>query len=195
MSMRVMQVKYNQRVKMNRVNKSKGFSLNYSNRGDTNTKCCGFGKDKQIPTHTQSYGNYIRRATNGLGGGGGPASRVVNHQTDSSLQNKFGTAIIANTVKRSPNFTTTEYTANKRSNALRADYSKFTYADGTKKCKDTQEPICYNSCTKPRKTTITKDLGYLSGSQQINKKLSLRAGDNTKCFNEYESPVYGANKC
>ena len=76
--MRVMQVKHNQRVKMNQVNSRQLFSLNFSNTGSINGKCCGFGKDKQTASRQQSYSNYNRRAMSGLGGGGGPASRVQN---------------------------------------------------------------------------------------------------------------------
>jgi len=194
MSMRVMQVKYNQKVKMNKLNSRQVFALNYTNSGSSGGKCCDVNYI-QTPSHQQSYSNYNRRAMNGLGGQGGLASRVVNHTTDSNLQQKFGTVVVMNTVKRSPNFTPHEHIANKRSVALREDYSSITYADGTKKCKEPPEPICYNSCNKQRKSVITKDLGYLSSSQQINKKLSLRAGETSTCFKLFEAPIYGGNKC
>ena len=167
--MRVMQVKHNQRVKMNQVNSRQLFSLNFSNTGSINGKCCGFGKDKQTPSHQQSYSNYNRRALGGLGGGGGLASRVQNGTaSDRNAQ-------LTNTVKRNPNFTQNEHIANVRSNALRCT------------------PICHNNCGKQGK--YTQDLGYLSSSQQLNKKLALRGGSDTTGFKAFEKKIYGGSKC
>ena len=187
--MRVMQVKHNQRVKMNQVNSRQLFSLNFSNTGSINGKCCGFGKDKQTPSHQQSYSNYNRRAMSGLGGQGGPASRVQNGKaSDRNAQ-------LTNTVKRNPSFTPREYIANVRSEALRCDYSSITYEDGSKKCKPDNTPICHNNCGKQGK--YTQDLGYLSSSQQLNKKLALRAGSDTTGFKMFEKNIYGGggSKC
>ena len=183
--MRVMQVKYNQKVKMNQFNSRPGqvFALNFSNTGLITGTCCGFGKDPQIPSHQQGYGIYNRRAMLGLGGQGGLASRVVNHQTDTSLQGYTGTEIVANTVKRTPDFTPAEHISNKRSDALRC-------ALNANKC-PAVDPICHNECAplNPRSSIqhkkldkFTQDLGYLSCSQQLDKKLSLRTGSTSTPF-------------
>ena len=192
--MRVMQVKYNQRVKMNQINSRPGqvFALNFSNTGLITGTCCGFGKDPQIPSRQQGYGIYNRRAMLGLGGQGGLASRVVNHQTDTSLQEKFGTVIVANTVKRAPDFTPAEHTSNKRSCTLLRCISS--------KCSGVV-PICHNECAplNPRSSIqhkkldkFTQDLGYLSCSQQLDKKLSLRTGSTSTPF---ESNLMNNGNC
>ena len=195
--MRVMQVKHNQRVKMNQVNSRQLFALNYSNTGQITGTCCGFGQDKHIPSHQQGYGNYNRRALNGLGGGG-LASRVQNGD--------IGTPEYAmNTQKRVPDFTNNEYIANKRSVALRCQYSSFD-PNESDNCKKPVVPVCYNSSDGNRSSraypsrggnggTITQDLGYLSSGQQINKQLSLRAGHTTTAFNEFENPTMNNPPC
>ena len=125
----------------------------------------------------------------GLGGQGGPASRVQNGKaSDRNAQ-------LTNTVKRNPSFTPREYIANVRSEALRCDYSSITYEDGSKKCKPDNTPICHNNCGKQGK--YTQDLGYLSSSQQLNKKLALRAGSDTTGFKMFEKNIYGGggSKC
>ena len=48
---------------------------------------------------------------------------------------------------------------------------------------------CINNCGK--KHVITQDLGYLSASQHINKKLSLRAGSSLT--DKFESDVMNSS--
>ena len=91
------------------------------------------------------------------------------------------------TYKRGPNFTTSNYIDNKKSKTLRCNYSSRD-SDG---CKPAVEPICHNGCGKNGK--YTQDLGYLSANQQINKKLSLRAGASVNA--NYEIDMMQSGKC
>lgn len=217
--MRVMQVKYNSRVKMNKANSRKLFSLSttsgiggcnsnpvyqvdtsggviISSTGPTNMCAHQIGIPK-APSHQQSYGLYLKRATMGIGAGGGGigaqsssglASRVVSYPP--KIDPNKGTYQAMLTYKRGPNFTTGNYIADKKSKALRCDYST---TDGDGNCpKPPVVPICYNDgCGK--KPVITQDLGYLSANQQINKKLSLRAGSNVN--ENYEIDMMNSGKC
>jgi len=201
--MRVMQVKYNSRVKMNQVNartiKNGGpFALGFTNTGINHGECCtGATLVPKAPSHQQSYGLYLKRATMGIGAGGGGigaqssaglASRVVSYPP--KIDTNKGTYQAMLTYKRGPNFTTGNYIADKKSKALRCDYST---TDGDGNCpKPPVVPICYNDgCGK--KPVITQDLGYLSANQQINKKLSLRAGSNVNA--NYEIDMMNSGKC
>ena len=223
MSMRVMQVKYNSRVKNNQVNSRKLFSLNTtrSNEGGCNstpvyqveisggivisssgpTNMCGnYGDIPIAPSHQQGYGLYLKRAKMGVGAGGGgisqqpsggSASRVVGPAfVDPSFNRGLQQRIV--TYKRpqsSEGFSSSSYIDNLRSKTLRCEYSseslKFGDVNG---CKPNPEPICFDSCGK--NVTVTKDLGYLSSSQKVNKRLALRAGANVTT--EYESPMMRA---
>ena len=220
MSMRVMQVKYNSRVKNNQVNSRKLFSLNTtrSNEGGCNstpvyqveisggivisssgpTNMCGnYGDIPIAPSHQQGYGLYLKRAKMGVGAGGGGtsqqpsgglASRVVGPAfVDPSFNRGLQQRIV--TYKRpqsSEGFSSSTYIDNLRCKTLRCGYS----VEDASGCKPTTEedPICFDSCGK--NVTITKDLGYLSSSQKINKRLALRAGANVTT--EYESPMMRA---
>ncbi len=222
--MRVMQVKYNSRVKMNQVNartiqNGGPFSLAVTsgNRGGCNsnpvyqvdtsggvvisstgpTNMCAHQKYiPKAPSHQQSYGLYLKRATMGIGAGGGGigtqssaglASRVVSYPP--KIDPNKGTYQAMLTYKRGPNFTTSNYIDNKKSKTLRCDYST---TDGDGNCpKPAVEPICHNGCGKNGK--YTQDLGYLSANQQINKKLSLRAGASVNA--NYEEPMMISGKC
>ena len=167
--MRVMQVKYNARTKMNKANSRLPFSLAvtkgnegscYSNpvyqadisagiilsqSGPTNM-CSDYQLIQKAPSNQQSYGLYLKRATMGLGAGGGGignakssaglASRVVGLPfTDSEFSR--GQQQRTLTYKRPPNFTTSNYIDNKRSKALRCNI--------------------LDKCRKPEKITIKID--------------------------------------
>jgi hypothetical protein len=181
-----MQVKYNSRVKMNQVNartiKNGGpFALGFTNTGIIHGECCtGATFVPKAPSHQQSYGLYLKRATMGIG----LASRVVSYPPIIDTNKGIHQAML--TYKRGPNFTTGNYIDNKKSKALRCDYS----TEDSDGCKPAVEPICYDSCGK--KPVITQDLGYLSANQQINKKLSLRAGNVNE---NYEIDMMNSGKC
>ena len=167
--MRVMQVKYNARTKMNKANSRSPFSLAvtkgnegscYSNpvyqsdisagiiisqSGPTNM-CSDYHLIQKAPSNQQSYGLYLKRATMGLGAGGGGignakssaglASRVVGLPfTDPEFSR--GQQQRTLTYKRPPNFTTSNYIDNKRSKALRCNI--------------------LDKCRKPEKITIIID--------------------------------------
>jgi hypothetical protein len=89
-----------------------------------------------------------------------------------------------------PDFTASQYTANKTSRAIQDE-----------KCCPTQPPICYNNCEGGLKglPTVTKDLGFKPSSFQTAKKKANRI-----CMcnpgvgkNNYETPIFGnrAYKC
>ena len=132
--MRVMQVKYNSRVKNQQVNSRTQvnggpFSINYTGRGIKQGECCNEGLYVPVaPSHQQSYGLYLKRATMGIGAGGGGigsqpsgglASRVVDFPPNSG-GNK-GTFQKMLTFKRAPEFTTSNYIENKKSKAIRCE--------------------------------------------------------------------------
>ena len=184
--MRVMQAKYNSRVKLQQINSRNTtnggpFALNYVGRG-INQGCCA--NIPKAPSRQQSYGLYLKRATMGIGG---VASKVVGEKfTDPSFNRGEQQATL--TYKRPQEFTTGNYINNKKSTALRCEYtSKFTYTqenyggnDGWEDsdaghCEVKPDPICNNNCGK--NITITQDLGYISAGQQIDKKKALRAGN------------------
>ena len=203
MSMRVMQVKYNSRVKNNQVNSRTilnggPFSLGFTNTGIKQGDCCDNGTlVPSAPSHQQGYGLYLKRAKMGIGAGGGGigpqsssglASRVVGPAfVDPSFNRGLQQRIV--TYKRpqsSEGFSSSTYIDNLRCKTLRCGYS----LEDASGCKPTteQDPICFDSCGK--NVTITKDLGYLSSSQKINKRLALRAGASVTA--EYESPMMRA---
>jgi hypothetical protein len=169
MSMRVMQAKYNSRVKLQQINSRNTtnggpFALNYVGRG-INQGCCA--NIPKAPSRQQSYGLYLKRATMGIGG---VASKVVGEKfIDPSFNRGEQQATL--TYKRPQEFTTSNYINNKKAKALRREYSS---KDSFGACKIVEDPICHNNCGK--NITITQDLGYLTAGQQINKKLALRAG-------------------
>ena len=185
MSLRVMKAKYESKLKLNRVNSRNLYALSFSNTGSTTGKCCGFGRDPKQPSNQMSYSNYVRRSMNGLGGRGGPASRVQNG-LGSNL--KLGNFQLYNTVKKPPNVTTTEHIKNKKAAAIRCSVSNLDIKNNI--CKRETPAICYDVCGK--KPLITKDLGFNSCGDQINKRLALRAGnDNTN----FESNIMRNNIC
>jgi len=214
--MRVMQVKYNSRVKNQKANSRKLFSLavtrgneggcrsnpvytvdisagNIISSSGPSNMCGDYTSVTKAPSHQQSYGLYLKRATMGIGAGGGGissqpsgglASRVVDFPPNSG-GNK-GTFQKMLTYKRSQKFTTTNYIENKKLKALRCGIMN--KCDGN----DPAPPpvkICYNNCGN--KPCITEDLGYDNASDQINKKLAMRAGPSLTA--NYESEMMRNN--
>ena len=214
--MRVMQVKYNSRVKNQQSNARKLFSLAVTNgnEGGCNsnpvynvdisagniisssgpTNMCGeYSYVEKAPSHQQSYGLYLKRATMGIGAGGGGigsqpsaglASRVVDFPPNSG-GNK-GTFQKMLTFKRPQKFTTSSYIENKKSKAIRC--SVMDKCDGSSPAPETDK-LCYNNCGK--KPCITGDLGYDTASDQISRRLAMRAGPSLTA--NYESEMMRNN--
>jgi len=179
MSIRVLMAKYNAKVKAQQVNSREPFALNFSNRGGLiGRKCCGTGKDKQIPSNQQGYGIYMRRSMMNLGGMGGPASRVSEPNANSY-----------NVVKRAPKFSSQNYIENKRSKVIR-------YTNDPCSQEPNTAPDCYNinngKCVSSKHGRHTKDLGFLSSSDYIKRKTAKRVKDICE---EYESPLMSNNNC
>jgi len=108
MSMRVMQAKYNSRIKRQQMNSQT--ALSYGNQ--------------------QGYGLYLRRATMGIGA---VASRVVG---DSYTHPVRGERQATLTYKRPQEFTTSNYINNKKAKALRCEYSNKDSTDACKTVAD-----------------------------------------------------------
>lgn len=219
MSLRVMRMKAKNKTLMTEANARRGntFALGFTRTGIKQGACCeGATYIKSVPSHQQSYGLYLKRATMGIGAGGGGvgpqasgglASRVVDKSfVDPAF--KRGTQQRTLTYKRPQaglQFVSSTRTDNVRSKALRCEYSTLN-KEGVHVCKtgngtsggmigDSQKKswetdvTCINDCRK--KTVITQDLGYLSASQHINKKLSLRAGSSLT--DKFESDVMNSS--
>ena len=80
MSLRVMRMKAKNKTLLAEANSRKGntFALGFTRTGIKQGACCeGDVYVKSIPSHQQSYSLYLKRATMGIGGSGGLASRVV----------------------------------------------------------------------------------------------------------------------
>ena len=220
MSLRVMRMKAKNKTLLAEANARKGqtFALGFTRTGIKQGACCeGDTYIKSVPSRQQSYGLYLKRATMGIGAGGGGvgpqtsgglASRVVDKSfVDPAF--KRGTQQRTVTYKRPQSgvqFVASNHISNQKSKALRCEYSNCTSSganvykpgNGTsggmigssqKKSWETDVP-CIDVCGK--KPVITQDLGYLSAGQYINKKLSLRAGSGLS-GNEFESLVMNSS--
>ena len=216
MSMRVMQVKYNSRVKNQQSNARKLFSLAVTNgngggcksnpvytvdisggnvissSGPTNM-CGEYSYVEKAPSRQQSYGLYLKRATMGIGAGGGgigsqPSGGLARRVVDPSVnivQNK-GIVQTMLTYKRPQKFTTLNYIENKKSKAIRC--AVMDKCDGSAPAPETDK-ICYNNCSN--KPCITEDLGYNTASDQINRRVAMRAGPSLTA--NYESEMMRNN--
>ena len=215
MSMRVMQAKYNARVKNQQWNsrtKLNGgpFAIGFTRTGVKQGACCNDGVFVQrAPSHQQSYGLYLKRATMGIGAGGGGvgsqasgglASRVVDPSLN--IAGNKGPVQLMLTYKRpqaGEQFVSSSHIDNVRSKALRCNYFEDCNANvgngtsggmmGNSQNPNSASVICYNGCGK--NGMYCQDLGYLSASQQINKKLALRAGPGVAA--KYESTMMNSS--
>ena len=227
--MRVMKVKHNARIKNQQVNSRGLFSLatTRGNQGGCNSvpvyqvdysggviiqqsgptnMCANYNYVPRAPSRQQSYSLYLKRATMGVGGAGGLASRVVDFPPNSG--GPKGTFQKMLTYKRPQSggvdgFTSSSYVENVRSKALRCDYSQVNKEEecqtpvgngtsggmmGQSQNPNSASVICYNACGN---AMICQDLGYLSASQQLNKKLALRAGPGVTA--KYESTMMNSS--
>jgi len=175
--------------------------------------CGEYGYIPKAPSRQQSYSLYLKRATMGIGSGGGGigaqssgglASRVVDIPFVDASFNR-GTQQRMLTYKRPQSggvdgFSSSNHISNIRSKALKCEYSitdkngcKTVIGNGTSggmmgqsQNKSAASHPCINVCSK--NGVYTQNLGYLSASQQINKKLCLRENPNTLSSN-YESTM------
>ena len=215
MSMRVMKVKHNARTKLNKMNSTKLFALAFTdNQGgkgrtfrtskgcrpnggcdsvsyDINNACDEKGDVPRVPSHQQSYGLYLKRATMGIGYGGGG---VV--QPQGGLARRVVTTTGTSTFKKpqagsssSMSFSMNDYITNKRSEVVACDISSQLLLDTD----------CYNTtnqsgnCFKGTKHS-TKDLLFLTQEQQLDRVKSLR----TTCSNGSkvaEKPMMNSGGC
>ena len=213
--MRVMQAKYNSRVKNQQWNSRTQlnggpFAIGFTRRGAKQGTCCNDGVFVQrTPSHQQSYGLYLKRATMGIGAGGGGvgpqasgglASRVVDHSVN--IVGNKGPVQLMLTYKRpqaGEQFVSSNHIDNVRSKALRCNYFEDCNANvangtsggmmGKSQNPNSASVICYNGCGK--NGMYCQDLGYLSASQQLNKKLALRAGPGVTA--NYESTMMNSS--
>tara|TARA_B100000927_G_C16320458_1_gene411170 strand:+ start:151 stop:753 length:603 start_codon:yes stop_codon:yes gene_type:complete len=131
----------------------------------------------KAPAPQRSYGNYNRQAMLGYKG---LAKRVVslrNSQTNDVIQDVENSGVPErNTYKRMPNFSQGQHLYNLTCGGVR--------------CKDNQTrcnpvaPRCYNdgeSCNKT-KISITKQIGYLSAGEYLQRKVARRVTDTEQPF-------------
>lgn len=210
--MRVMKVKHNARVKTQQVNARGQSAIAFTRRGIKQGNCCNGGIFvPRAPSRQQGYGLYLKRATMGVGDGG-LASKVVYHKDENDNNVPVQKML---TYKRPQSggvdgFSSSNYVANIRSKALRCDYSQvdkkgecqISIGNGTSggMMGHSQNPLaashpCSNGCGKI--PCITQNLGYLSASQQINKKLSQRGANpgkkSTALSTNYESNMMNSS--
>ena len=192
MSLRVMKVKHNARVKFNKTNKTKLFSLSVTdNQGSKSNPfktggCCN--KPSQGPFNTcqnkpfvpiasskqQSYHSYLRRATTGLSSGvngvnnnssGGLASRVVSkHSTGEGQYLTYKKPQAGSSSSMS--FSTSDYISNKKTKTIACTIND-----------DKLNTECYNlgKCgVLGGVKNNTKDLLFLTQDQQLDRIKSQR---------------------
>ena len=170
MSLRVMRMKAKNKTLMAEANSRQGntFALGFTRTGIKQGACCEGGIHiKSIPSHQQSYSLYLKRATMGIGGSGGLASRVVDFPPNSGETK--GTFQKMLTFKRPQKFTTSNYIENKKSKAIRCEVMD--------KCSP-RIPITHN------KTVTVATKFYVDGVQQ--PTLTFIRGD-TYIFDQSDS--------
>jgi|TARA_B110000971_G_C20024706_1_gene508177 hypothetical protein len=197
--------------------KGQTFALGFTGTGNNKAKSCeGSDYIKSVPSHQQSYGLYLKRATMGIaagGGGVGPqasgglASRVVGKSfVDKTFERgKQQRTLTYKRPQSGVQFVASNYINNKKSKALRCEYSTLN-KEGVHVCKTgngTSGGMIGESQKKSwetnkscidlhgKKTIVTQDLGYLSASQHINKKISLRSGSSLT--SKFESDVMNSS--
>ena len=148
---------------VNSLNKT-SYSLAMTNTG-VNKSSCGLSNPK-VPIVQKSYRNYNKY--------------LLNYRVNPNLRST--TSIH----KKMADFPSSSHTSNVSSKALRCEHLGHNGNDCVK------PPIlptsCSNDCNK-KNTIITKDLGFMSSSDYIKRKVSLRTSGN------YESITYGNTIC
>ena len=149
-------------------------NLNYSN--NSQIQCSNGINVNKAPAPQKSYRNYNSQA---LLGYSGLANRVVslrNSQTNNAISNPE-----RNTYKRMPDFSQGQHLYNLTCGAVR--------------CKDNQArcapvtPICNNDSCGKQKISITKDIGYLSSGEYLQRKIARRVIDTSQPFELPQAPA------
>ena len=190
MSIHVLRRKMNEKTKLTMQNQyasSRGepFALNVTNRGSIRsnlgsslkkdgtvimTGCCG-GNQVRKPAISQSYFNYHRRS---LGGLGNLSARVVSVRSPAVN----GSTHQMVTYKRAPEVGQSQYVKDKKSKIVQCYHNEVqcdpkTKPYGSSFLQSYRTPICHDNCGKGNITT-TKNLGFMSSSEHLQKKLSYR---------------------
>ena len=190
MSIHVLRRKMNEKTKLTKQNQyasSRGepFALNVTNRGSIRsnlgsslkkdgtvimTGCCG-GNQVRKPAISQSYFNYHRRS---LGGLGNLAARVVSVRSPAVN----GSTHQMVTYKRAPEVGQSQYVKDKKSKIVQCYHNEVqcdpkTKPYGSSFLQSYRTPTCHDNCGKGNITT-TKNLGFMSSSEHLQKKLSYR---------------------
>jgi len=193
-------------TKQNQYASSRGepFALNVTNRGSIRsnlgssfkkdgtvimTGCCG-GNRVRKPAISQSYFNYHRRS---LGGLGNLAARVVTVRSPAVN----GSTHQMVTYKRAPEVGQSQYVKDKKSKVVQCYHNEVQCDPNTKKAKPYGSsflqsylmPPCHNNCGKGNIAT-TKNLGFMSSSEHLRKKLSYR-----KMSGNYEEKLMNNASC
>ena len=211
MSIHVLKRKLDAKTKLTKQNqyasaRNEPFSLNMTNRGTIRSapvmgeinkarvgRCCPPNGAVRKSVQSQSYFNYNRRSTGGLGG---LAARVV-HLRSAPTNGSFNQMV---THKRSPEFSQTQHIKDKKMKEVRCDHKAYlcdknatppfslknpniAKPANTSFLGSYVEPECRNNCGKGR-AHITKNLGFMSSSDYLNKKMSYR-----KMSGNYEEPL------
>lgn len=211
MSIHVLKRKQDAKTKLTKQNqyasaRNEPFALNMTNRGKVRSvsvkklnnkikmgRCCPPIGAVRKPSRSQSYFNYNRRSTGGLGG---LAARVVDVKTTPTT----GSANQMLVYKRTPRFSQSLYIKDKKIKEIRCDNKSYlcdknadppfskknstiTKPTGSSFLGSYVNPECRNNCEKGR-AQITKNLGFISSSEYLNKKMSFR-----KMNGNYESPL------
>ena len=132
----------------------------------------------KAPAPQKSYRNYNRQAMLGYTG---LANRVVslrNSQTNNAISNPE-----RNTYKRMPDFSQGQHLYNLTCGAVRCD-------DNESRCVvDPSGAICRNDSCGKTKISITKDIGYLSSGEYLQRKISRRVIDTNQPFELPQAPA------
>jgi len=186
MSIHVLKRKMNEKTKLTKQNQYAGkWALNVTNRGSIRsnlgsslkkdgtvimTGCCG-GNQVRNPAISQSYFNYHRRS---LGGLGNLAARVVEVRSEPVN----GSTHQMVTYKRAPDTGQSQYVKDKKSKVVQCYHNEVqcdskTKPYGSSFLQSYRTPTCHNNCGNGNITT-TKNLGFMSSSEHLQKKLSYR---------------------
>ena len=191
MSIRVLKAKAQSRRLVAEKNSRASLPVNFYYSGSSNL-CCPtkingvrFGNPivpsggiyvPKAPAPQKSYRNYNRQAMLGYTG---LANRVVSLRN--SQTNNVISAPERNTYKRMPDFSQGQHLYN--------------LTCGTVRCKDNQakcapvEPVCNNDSCGKTKISITKDIGYLSSGEYLQRKIARRVTNTSQPFELPQAPV------
>ena len=175
MSIRVLKAKAQSRRLVAEKNAVASLPVNLNYSDNSPSICPGAKGVQKAPAPQRSYGNYNRQA---LLGYSGIANRVV------SLRNSTNDTALSdperNTYKRMPKFSQSQRIYNLSSKAVL--------------CKDKQtrcapvSPKCRNNDGGKSKISITKDIGYMSAGDYIQRKVGRRIR-YVNTSDEYEIPL------